>query len=246
MKVAQHCLRRNGIMYKIAIVEDDKAAAETLRGYLTRYGEEKKEDFHVSLFENGMQFLRELGTAFDIVFMDIEMPTMDGMETAELMRRSDDVTCLIFVTNMAQYAIKGYEVNALDFLLKPVSYPIFAFKLAKALSTVKKRSDDEIVIKTKAGLIRLVISDIYYLESFKHKVLYHTAREVVECWSTLAQEERKLLQHGFIRCHTSFLVNLRYVTKVENNTVFLGNVPLDLSRGKKTQFLNALTAYLGG
>lgn len=101
-------------MYRIAIVEDDQNAAEVLRSYLQRYEEENGEQFSVSSFANGLLFLKEQESGFDIVFMDIEMPALDGMETAKLLRRVNDISCLIFVTNMASYAIKGYEVDAID------------------------------------------------------------------------------------------------------------------------------------
>ena len=233
-------------MFRIAIVEDDKTAAKALHQYVLQYGKQNNVSFHVSLYENGMQFLKERSVAFDVVFMDIEMPTLNGMETAELMRKNDDITCLVFVTNMAQYAIKGYEVDALDYLLKPVPYSVFAFKLGKALQLAEQRKQKELVIKTKDGLIRLPVSDIYYLESMQHKVLYHTADEIIECWSTLAQEEKKLDGFGFARCHTSFLVNLRYITRVDGEHVYLGSIHLPLSRGKRSDFLNTLTSYLGG
>lgn len=233
-------------MISIAIVEDEAAQAQILLSYLERYEQEHSVRFQTTHFSGSLAFLNNTRTVFDIVFMDIEMPYKNGMEAAAEMRRINTESCLIFVTNMAQYAIKGYEVDAMDFLVKPVAYPVFSFKLAKALAQVEKRRHTELCIPLKNGIVRLQVSDIRYVRVDQHRVFYHTADRVQEAWSSLAQAEKSLKAFGFSRCSSNCLVNLRCVTRVADNEVYLGEETLSLSRGKKKQFMSELTQYLGG
>jgi len=232
-------------MISVAIVDDEAEQAQILASYLDRYRREHDVDFHISSFGSGLAFLNDVRTIFDIVFMDIEMPYKNGMEAASEMRRLNTESCLIFVTNMAQYAVKGYEVDAMDFLVKPVPYSVFSFKLAKAIARVEKRSRTELTIRLKNGIIRLQVSDIRYVQVDQHRIFYHTARGQQEAWGSLLQAEELLRPFGFSRCSSKCLVNLRCVSKVVNNEVYIGDEMLNLSRGKKKQFMDDFTRYLG-
>jgi len=232
-------------MISVAIVDDENEQVQILTSYLERYAQEHDIDFHTSSFSGALAFLNEVHTIFDIVFMDIEMPYKNGMEAAMEMRKLNTESCLIFVTNMAQYAVKGYEVDAMDFLVKPVPYSVFSFKLAKAISRVEKRSRTELTIRLKNGIVRLQISDIRYVQVDQHRIFYYTSGGRQEAWGSLLKAEESLKPFGFSRCSSSCLVNLRCVSKVIDNEVYLGNEVVSLSRGKKKQFMDDLTQYLG-
>ena len=119
-------------MYRIALVEDELDAADALAAFLDRYAQERGLDFALARFTNAMDF--ELTKeSFDLVFMDIQMPGINGMEAAHLLRTYDEVTPIVFVTNLAQYAVRGYEVDALDFIVKPVTYFNFRMRMDKAM-----------------------------------------------------------------------------------------------------------------
>ena len=107
---------------RIAIVEDKEVDAQQLKGYIMQFQNESCIPMYVTHFSNGMNFLDEYTNDFDVVFMDIEMPHLNGMETAKKLRKVDASVALVFITNMAQYAIAGYEVSAVDFMVKPVGY----------------------------------------------------------------------------------------------------------------------------
>ena len=150
-------------MYKIAIVEDDVGQADLLKGYLEKYGEEHACEFSVSCFFDVKTFLSCERFSFDLVFMDIEFPDGDGMDAVKKLREKDKKTLVIFVTNLAQYAIKGYEVKAFDFIVKPVAYYNFVLKMADALKSINLSRDVEVWIKTNEGMQKLQASQITYI-----------------------------------------------------------------------------------
>ena len=119
-------------MKHIAVVEDDSSASQQIQNYLSLYQKGNEQEFSVTVFADGLSILEDYHPTWDIILMDIEMPLMDGMTAAKRIRELDQSVIIIFITNMAKYAIKGYEVGALDFVLKPVSYFAFSLKITKA------------------------------------------------------------------------------------------------------------------
>lgn len=140
-------------MIRTVIVEDDDAAAELLAGYLDRYGGEHGETFSSVRYDNAVTFLEKYASDADIVFMDIEMEDLDGMKAAAKLRERDRSVTLIFVTNMAQFAIKGYEVDALDFIVKPVGYHDFAFRLKKAVARIRANEEKYVSVNLLGGRV---------------------------------------------------------------------------------------------
>lgn len=228
---------------RIAIVEDMKVHAKMLESHLQRYQKEEKVSFEVFTFSDGLKFLDNFKPGFDIVFMDINMPFIDGLETAKRLREIDRHACLIFITELSQYAINGYEVAAFDFVVKPVEYEMFRPKLAKAIAEVNKNNLGKICIRNKDVLRMVTISDIYYIESVQHKVIYHLADEEIETWDSLDKVEKKVPPERFARCGTSYLVNLAYVLSVRGNEVTLPHAVLPVSRLKKKEFIESLTRF---
>ena len=231
-------------MYNIAIVEDEQDAAETLLAYLKRYEKENNVTFQTTTFQNGITFLSGYRNAYDLIFMDIEMPHMDGMTAAEKLREIDDVVSLMFVTNMSQYAVNGYEVDACDFLVKPVSYEVFAYKLRKTLAKIDRQPREELILQKKQNVIRLRISQILYVEVNSHQILYHMENDVIEDWGTLVKIEKQLKPYHFSRCNSCYLVNLAHVDHMDQEYVYVGNDRLLLSRGKKQSFRQDMLDYL--
>ena len=236
-------------MFKVAIVEDDRAASNTLREYIERFAAEKNEKIEAEVFEDGLKFIGTYKPVYDIVFMDIVMPGINGIETAKKLRVVDGSVVLVFITNMAQYAINGYEVDATDFLLKPVSYFTFALKLSKIMRLLGRRKDADYAIKTADGDVRVRVSDIYYIESVKHYVIFHTSGGDYRMRMSMTEAEAFFEPKSFSRCSTSYLVNLAHIKTVKRDDVIVAcenDVALPLSRTKKQSFMEAFTVYLGG
>ena len=118
---------------KIAIVDDEKKATGLIKKYIDQFTVEYHFEIQVSVFHNPQDFLEKYTKDYDLVFLDVEMAGINGIETAKELRRVDGNVVLMFITNMAQYAIHGYEVEAVDYVLKPLSYADFSMKLQKAL-----------------------------------------------------------------------------------------------------------------
>ena len=181
-----------------------------------------------------------------LVLLDIQMPGMNGMEVARKIRETDENVVLVFITNMAQYAIEGYSVNALDFVLKPVNYDIFSLKLSRAISRVKMRKDEEIVLPLPNGMKRISVSKIYYVDIQNRILQYHTSEGDFKVRGTLQAAEEELCKYHFVKCNHWYLVNLKYVTEIQNNFVTVAGHVLEISRRNKNTFMNAVTNYIGG
>ena len=231
-------------MIRIAIVEDDKSSSELLVSYLERYSNDKNIKFDVKTFFTCNQILNNYNNNFDIIFMDIELPDGNGLETIRKIREVDKNVIVIFVTNMAQYAVKGYEVRAFDFIVKPVTSYNFYIKLDNILNLFEQKKDDEIWISNKDGKMKLNISSIYYIEVIQHMCIYHTKDGNFKATGSLNNIEKTLSKYNFSLCNRCYLVNLRYVTSVKKGFVLINNEELIISRAKQASFMKDLNDFL--
>lgn len=151
-------------MLRVAVAEDNPKDRERLLSFLKKYGEEKDVQIEVAEYTDGSELLDQYRPCYDVIFLDVEMPQMDGMKAAEKIRETDEEVILIFITNMAKYAIRGYEVQALDYVLKPVKYEAFTVKMDKVKRLAEKKKDKSISIKTGTATHRLLLSHIQYVE----------------------------------------------------------------------------------
>lgn len=232
-------------MIHIAIVEDEATEREKLRELLNKHSQEKGESFKVSEFSDPTDFLTNYKAIYDLVFMDIQMPFMDGMSAAERLRQMDSSVILVFVTNMSNYAVKGYSVDATDFIVKPIGYPSFSAMMTKVMRLLKTKGDT-IIVKTAEGRVRVDVDSIKYVEVLDHRTCYHTESGDIFIWSTLTAEEERLPQDRFARCGKYCIVNLRYVDNVTDGKVLVAGTEIPLSRNKKKAFTDKLLSYYGG
>lgn len=232
-------------MIKIAIVEDEHAYAMQLQEYLHQYEKENGEVFEISLFSDGDEIVNKYKPIYDIILMDVEMKFMDGMSAAEEIRKVDTEVVIMFITNMPQYAIRGYAVDALDYVLKPVSYFAFSQRLNRAISRMKKRETKMITISIKGGTVRLNVTNVTYIESQGHTLIFHTVNGIHETSGTMKELEKELSELNFYRGNKGYLINLAHVESVKDGCAVVRGEQLLLSRGRKKEFMEALTRYWG-
>ena len=199
-------------MIRVAIVEDEAAVREQLAGYVQRCTRQYGTLFEVTMFTDGLEILEEYRPVYDIIFLDVEMPQLDGMETARRIRAMDSEVQLIFITNMAQYAIKGYAVGALDYVLKPVPYFAFSQQLQKAVGQLTRRARQYLAVPVDGGMRRVDAAEVYYIESDGHRINFYTENGDFSAPGTLKTWEEKLENSAFVRCNSGYLVNLAHVS----------------------------------
>ena len=231
-------------MMHIALVEDDEKYRSEILDYLHRYEKESGQRFQISIFSDGEEIVYGYKSVYDLILMDIAMREMDGMTAAEKIRETDQAVVIIFITNSPQFVMKGYAVDALDYVLKPVNYFAFSQRIDRALSRMAQRKKQFISVPVRGGVQKLALSDLYYIEVFDHDLLYHTKNGDISSRGSLADAEKQLDPVSFFRCGKSYLINLEYVDGVQSNEILLGDKHITISRGRKKELMDALNDYI--
>ncbi len=231
-------------MIRVALVEDDAGYRRQLEEYLAQYQRENGESFQIRSFSDGDEIVENYTARYDIILMDIEMPFLDGMSAAERIRQKDEEVVIIFITNMPQYVMQGYKVDALDYVLKPVSYFSFSQRIARAISRMRKRQEKYRMVPVRSGMQKLRVSQIIWVEVQNHDLVYHTRSGEIQSKETLAEVEESLNDSAFFRCSKSSLVNLEYVDGISGSDVLVAGTPVQVSRARKKALLDALNNYI--
>lgn len=233
-------------MIRLALVDDEEENHKKLCKYIKKHGEKSGNKYNTAKFMDPSEILNNYRPIYDIIFMDVQMESMNGVEAANEIRKIDKDAIIIFVTNMADFAIQGYKVDALSYILKPVVYIDFELQLERAVKQVESMKTAFLIVLVNGEMIRIDISKIIYIESMKQKLLIHMEERKLEVYSTLKKVEKDLENYYFAKCNSGYLVNLNYVERVEKNTLFILGKELVISRSKKKDFMNELADYIGG
>lgn len=231
-------------MIRIAIVEDNRLFIETLNEYIGRFKREMNCDIETVVFRDGEDITEDYSADYDIILMDIQMEFMDGIQAARLIREKDSRVIIMFITNMSNYAIKGYEVDALDYILKPIDYYMLSQKLSRAIERIRKTDEHYVLISVEEGFQKVEVSRIYYIESRSHDMIYHTKDGVFTSRGKMEELEKLMSPYGFFRSNKGYLVNMRRVDKIQDGCCLVGGDLLPVSRRKKTEFLECLSRML--
>lgn len=235
-------------MYRALIVEDDSRSAAVLRDHLLRFGSEHGLSFSVEILGSALELLDGQQIA-DILFLDIGLPGIDGMEAAQILRQRDEVTPIIFVTDLAQYAVRGYSVDALDFMVKPVVYEDFALRMGRAVRVLARNAGRSVALPTADGLHVIREQDIIYVEILRHDLYWHVRGEAAPLRQrgSITAAAEQLGDERFCRVSASHLVNMGMVSLVRTGSVVMSDgTQISFTRSRKKGALEALARYVGG
>ena len=236
-------------MFRIAICDDEKIFRDQLNGFLLKYAEKAGEDFDILPYDSADRLLLNYPKDLDLLFLDIAMGGINGMEAAQEIRKTDPQVCIIFITTMVQYAIDGYAVKAFGFIRKPVSEAELKHELTCALAMIQnsRAREQYITIKTGGTIHRIAISRIRYCEVKNHQIILSVEGQEYQYRDSMAELEAKLLPLGFFRCHSSYLVNGEYIASIEQTQLKLqdGSI-IPISQRKRKEFMQEISRFLGG
>lgn len=234
---------------KIAVCDDEREIREEIAQKVRRFLPEAE----VCLFENAEHFLTEKSMP-DILFLDIKMHGMNGMELAAKLRRQGENVTIIFLTALEEYVYRAFDVGAFHYLLKPIDSAKFYEILERASAERRCRAESPktgagpeeagLIIKNKARTQKVYLSEILYLEIFNRKVTLHKMQETIEFYGRLTELEGRL-GGDFVRCHRAYIVNLRYVRCYDAAGITLENgESVLMAKTKYAGFVNRYMDYI--
>lgn len=231
----------------IALLEDEDIDRKTTLEMIDRFFKEMQVDYSVTRFDSAESFLSCPNgyNDFQLLLMDIILPgNKNGMDLAREVRKVNRDVAIMFITKTVQFAINGYEVNAVDYILKPLVYDEFSLKLKKAVRYSLLHTEHYIVLNHKSGKIRLAESEVYYVEVKLHYLNFITKKGDFTIRGTMKEVEAEFSK-AFCHSTNSYLINLRYVEAFEGNNVIVNGVSLPIAKPRKTELIRAFNAYTG-
>lgn len=221
---------------RIAICDDEKSEQQLLQRYIGEWAEREKIPLQTVTFDTGesFAFVWEEDKAFDLIVLDIEMGKLNGMELARQIRREDTTVPLLFVTGYEEFMASGYEVSALQYLLKP----LYKEKLFETLDRLRRQNlpGKRVILPTAEGMTGISLHSVCYAEALGHQCMVHTLERDYEIRENFGEVAECLGTERFVKCHRSYLVNLQYISIVRKNEIVLDNgavIPLSRSSVKE-------------
>lgn len=231
---------------RIAVVENELNVAQNDIVLLERYAKENSLSLETSIFQNGYEFL-DTEEEFDAVLMDIDMPGLNGMEVAEKLREKNKTIDIIFTTNLPQFAVDGYKVQALDFVIKPVTFPNLSFAMEKVVEKKRNIVNGSFFLRIGGFARRIHNEEVLYIEMVNHYIVLHeTDMEPVSIRGSLKMIDDLLNPEIFVKINSGIIINISKVSSFENGLVLMedgSNLPL--SRSHKKEFAVRLAEFYG-
>lgn len=232
---------------KIAVCDDERTMLRQLSQYLTQIQDELGEQFDLAYFASSEELLAHTPKDVQVILLDISMGNMTGMECARTLRSKGCEAAIIFITNLTEYAVEGYEVRAFAFLPKPVLYAELKDRLTRCFHQIDRQHKAVLPIETDAGIEMLFIEEILYAEVYQHETSFALTDKRVTGAVQLSQIEERLSPHGFFRCHRSYLVNMAKIKRIGTDAVVMPDgASIPVSRHRRKKFLDAFAGYMGG
>lgn len=233
-------------MLHIAVCDDEESFVQNLKEQLMRYAQECAQQIRVTVFYDGSELVNGYDPSIDLVFLDIQMNRMDGLAAAERIRQMDGEVGIIFLTTLTQYALEGYKYQATNYIIKPMKYARLKAEMDRWMQRRPAKESPSLVVVNDSGRYRVLLKELKYVETFNRNLLLHTEKENILCYRSMKEMERELAGSGFVRCHTSYIVNLFFVKGVKKLEIeLLDGAQLPISQPKRKEFMEKLTEYWG-
>ena len=233
-------------MVHIAICDDEQNFVTHLTEQLNQYAAETGEEIKVTVYYDGMELIEKYDTTIDLIFLDIQMKLVNGLRAAEQIRRMDERVGIIFLTTLSQYGLEGYKYRAVNYIIKPMKYVRLKAELDKFLSRYRQEDNPSYVVVNDTGKYKIMLKTLRYAETFNRNLLLHAEQENIICYKSMKELEQDLRDKGFVRCHTSYLVNLFYVKGVKKMEIeLITGEMIPISQPKRKEFMEQLTEYWG-
>lgn len=218
-------------MLRVAICDDDQHHREEIYHIICK-ALFFRTDLEVENFENGIQVIEAIENKkfdFDLLLLDIHMAEMDGLRTAEYIRKNRIDVDIIFITVSKKYVYDGYTYKAFAYLIKPFDEKRIAYELNRYLDE-KEQADDYLNIPIKGVVQRIALDKVIYFESVSRKILVHTKRETISFYAKMDELEEIVKGKQFVRCHQSYMVNRKYVSGITRNALIAEEASIPISR----------------
>ena len=226
----------------IAICDDEQIIREQIKNLI----EKQELNYVLKTFSSGHELL-ESKLHFDVIFLDIQMEGINGIDAARILRERGEETMLIFITGLKEYVFDAFDVSAFHYILKPVEEKKFDEIFGRVLTEFAKRKNqiqEQFFIKTRARSYTINKSDILFIENRARKVEIHTRKGIIEVYAVMNELEQQLGQN-FYRCHRGYLVNMAYIAEYTTDSIQLNTGEIVyLAKGKYSEFVKIYMGYL--
>ncbi|MGN8784170.1 LytR/AlgR family response regulator transcription factor [Blautia sp. HCP3S3_D9] len=235
-------------MMHIAICDDEKDFVAYLTSQLNQYATETDLEIKVTAYYDGMELIEKYDTTIDLIFLDIQMRLVNGLRAAERIRQMDEKVGIIFLTTLTQYGLEGYKYQATNYIIKPMKYVRLKAEMDQWLKKHRKDDSPTMVVSNDTGRYKVFLKSLRYVETFNRNLLLHTEQDNIICYKSMKEMERELQDKGFVRCHTSYIINLYYVKNVKVKSLEIELITgeiIPISQPKRKAFMEQLAEYMG-
>ena len=232
-------------MINIGICEDELHYRVNIKDMLGDILSTYSINYKIYEFSSGEELLSNYPKDLDILIMDIQMKIINGMDTARKIREFDQNLEIIFMTSFSEFMQEGYEVKAYRYILKPISERKISRNILPCINEIMKKKNNYLTINVKNYVDRIKIDSIVYIETDRPNILIYTNDNKYTTKTSISKIDKILREHGFFRCHNSYIVNLKLVESMNSNTLKIGEKYIPISKYRVKELKLALTNILG-
>ena len=232
-------------MINIGICEDELHYRVNIKDMLGDILSTYSINYKIYEFSSGEELLSNYPKDLDILIMDIQMKIINGMDTARKIREFDQNLEIIFMTSFSEFMQEGYEVKAYRYILKPISERKISRNILPCINEIMKKKNNYLTINVKNYVDRIKIDSIVYIETDRPNILIYTNDNKYTTKMSISKIDKILREHGFFRCHNSYIVNLKLVESMNSNTLKIGEKYIPISKYRVKELKLALTNILG-